>query len=275
LQEPVREIRKAAERAAGLTRHLLAFSRKQILQVESLHLTQVIRDLEPMLRRLLPENIQVEWMFTAPDDVVSGDKSQIEQVVLNLVINARDAMPGGGRLVIETAAANLDTNYVASRPGSKSGPHVMLAVYLPSASHSPVSPPAGEAIADTGSERILLVEDDAAIRGLCAVVLRRRGYTVDEAPHGEQAMALAARADFRIDLLITDVVLPGVNGRVVAERIGQMQPSLKVLYISGYTENAIVHTGVLDPQVAFLAKPFTPATLLERVRLVLDALTPE
>ena len=121
-----------------------------------------------------------------------------------------------------------------------------------------------------GSERILLVEDDAAIRRLCATVLRRHGYTVDEAPDGESAMEFALQTGSQIHLLITDVVLPGANGRVVAEQIRQTHSEMKVLYISGYTENAIVHTGVLDPTVSVLAKPFTPATLLERTRAVLD-----
>jgi PAS domain S-box-containing protein len=330
LQEPVRQIRMAAERAAGLTRQLLAFSRKQILQIEPLHLNVVLREMEPLLRRLLPENIEMEWLCRAQDDLVSGDKSQLEQVMLNLVINARDAMPNGGRLVIETAAANLDAHYVISHVGAKLGPHVMLAVtdsgtgmdamtkarmfepffttkgnrgtglglstvygivkqsggnvwvysepnrgttmkvYLPALSQGTARVPVAPSPTVAGSERILLVEDDPAIRTLCAEVLRNRGYTVDEATDGEQAIAFATRVDFTIHLLVTDVVLPGINGRLVAERLAARHPGLKVLYISGYTENAIVHTGVLDPDVAFLAKPFTPSTLVERVRRVLD-----
>src|SRR5262249_51061319 len=143
-------------------------------------------------------------------------------------------------------------------------------IYLPALEHGTTRTPVQAADSVLGSERILLVEDDPSIRHLCADVLRRRGYTVDEATDGEQAIAFAERADFTIDLLVTDVVLPGVNGRVVAERILRKHPSMRVLYISGYTENAIVHTGVLDPNVAFLAKPFTPTILVERVRLVLD-----
>ena len=331
LQEPVSEIRKAADRAAGLTRHLLAFSRKQILKVEPLNINRVLMDMEPMFRRLLPENIRLDLLFESGGDLVSTDKSQVEQVVLNLVINARDAMPDGGRLLIETGSVDLDAEYVHTHIGVKAGRYVMLAVtdtgvgmdletkarifepffttkgvngtglglstvygmvkqsggnvwvyserhrgttfkiYLPAT----FQPAAAETIAPVravnGSERVLLVEDDAAIRHLSAGVLRSRGYTVHEAEDGEQAIALIDAVDVRFDLLLTDVVLPGVNGRRVAEHAVRVHPSVKVLYISGYTENAIVHTGMLDPMVAFLSKPFTPTMLVERVRLVLDA----
>ena len=330
LQEPVGEIRKAADRASGLTRHLLAFSRKQILQVEPLDINEVLKEMEPMLRRLLPENIRLEWIFESGGDMVTTDKSQVEQVVLNLVINARDAMPDGGRLVIETAAVVLDIDYVHAHVGARAGRHVMLAVtdtgigmdaatkarifepffttkgpngtglglstvygivkqsggnvwvysevsrgttfkvYLPVTYEPSVAEVTVTSSVMTGSEHILIVEDEVAIRQLCANVLRKRGYTVYEAGDGEQAVAMAESPEMRIDLLLTDVVLPGVNGRRVAERISQTHPAMKVLYISGYTENAIVHTGVLDPTVNFLPKPFTPTILVERVRQVLD-----
>jgi two-component system, cell cycle sensor histidine kinase and response regulator CckA len=330
LQEPVNEIRKAADRASGLTRHLLAFSRKQILQVEPMDINEVLEEMEPMLRRILPENIKLEWVFESGGDLVTTDKSQVEQVVLNLVINARDAMPDGGRLVIETASVALDADYVRSHVGAKAGRHVMLAVtdtgigmdqatqarifepffttkgssgtglglstvygivkqsggnvwvyselhrgtsikvYLPVSQEAAAERVPKPTPAAAGSERILLVEDDPAIRQLCSDVLRKRGYTVDAVPDGEAAVAIAASPGFAIDLLVTDVVLPGMNGRRVAEHILARQPAAKVLYISGYTENAIVHTGVLDPKVEFLAKPFTPTILVERVRQVLD-----
>ncbi len=331
LQEPVNEIRKAADRASGLTRHLLAFSRKQILQVEPLDVNEVLQDMERMLRRLLPEHITLEWIFDSRGELVTTDKSQVEQVVLNLVINARDAMPNGGRLVIETGSVTLDEEYVKSHIGAKPGPHVMLAVsdngigmdtatqarifepffttkgtagtglglstvygivkqsggnvwvyselgrgttfkvYLPVTVEQPLHEPIMPLPVVTGSERILLVEDEPAIRQLCANVLRKRGYTVYEAADGEQAVALAETPQLQLDLVLTDVVLPGMNGRRVAERVSQIHRGVKVLYISGYTENAIVHTGVLDPMVAFLPKPFTPTILVERVRRVLDA----
>ncbi len=330
LQEPVTEIRQAADRASGLTRHLLAFSRKQILQVQPLDLDDILAGMAPMLTRLLPENIQAEWHFHSEGRLVSGDRSQLEQIVLNLVINARDALPRGGRLVVETMLTTLDADYVRSHIGSRQGEHVVLSVtdngigmdpatrarifepffttkggkgtglglstvygivkqfggnvwvysevgrgttfkvYLPVTTEVPaverVQPPPRGA----GSERILLVEDDAAIRQLCAGVLRGRGYVVDEANDGERAVTMARAAGVRIDLVLTDVVLPGINGHQVAEAIVAVQPAAKVLFMSGYTENAIVHTGVLDPMVAFLPKPFTPTALVERVRLVLD-----
>jgi PAS domain S-box-containing protein len=335
LQEPVSEIKKAADRAAGLTRHLLAFSRKQILQVEPLDITEVLKEMEPMLRRLLPESIRLEWMFASGGDMVTTDKSQVEQVVLNLVINARDAMPDGGRLVIETGAVTFGPDYVRAHVGSRAGRHVMLAVtdtgvgmdattkarifepffttkgpngtglglstvygivkqsggnvwvyselnrgttfkvYLPVTYESAAREAAAPAVITTGSEHILLVEDEVSIRQLCASVLRKRGYTVYEAADGEQAIAMAESPEIHVDLLLTDVVLPGANGRRVAERVTQSHPSIKVLYISGYTENAIVHTGVLDPMVNFLPKPFTPTILVERVRQVLDAGEPK
>jgi PAS domain S-box-containing protein len=331
LQEPVSEIKKAADRAAGLTRHLLAFSRKQILQVEPLDINEVLKEMEPMLRRLLPESIRLEWMFASGGDLVTTDKSQVEQVVLNLVINARDAMPDGGRLVIETASVTFGPDYVRAHVGARDGRHVMLAVtdtgsgmdaatkarifepffttkgpngtglglstvygivkqsggnvwvyselnrgttfkvYLPVTYEPATRDVAAPSTVTTGSEHILLVEDEASIRQLCANVLRKRGYTVSEASDGEQAIAIAESPGLHFDLLLTDVVLPGANGRRVAERVTQSHPAIKVLYISGYTENAIVHTGVLDPTVNFLPKPFTPTILVERVRQVLDA----
>jgi CheY-like chemotaxis protein len=249
---------------------------------------------------------------------------------LNLVINARDAMPDGGRLVLETSVINIDGDYVRGHVGARAGRHVMLAVtdtgvgmdaatrsrifepffttkgpngtglglstvygivkqsggnvwvysevnrgttfkvYLPVTYESAATEMVPPSTITTGSEHILLVEDEAAIRQLCGNVLRKRGYTVYEAVDGEQAMAMADAPEMRIDLLLTDVVLPGVNGRRVAERVILSHPHIKVLYISGYTENAIVHTGVLDPMVNFLPKPFTPTILVERVRQVLD-----
>jgi two-component system cell cycle sensor histidine kinase/response regulator CckA len=331
LQAAVTEIRKAADRASGLTRHLLAFSRKQILHVEPLDINGVLHDMEPMLRQLLPENIRLEWICESGGHLVTTDRSQVEQVVLNLVINARDAMADGGRLLIETGSVMFDDDYVRAHVGATPGHHVMLAVtdtgsgmdaatqarifepffttkgaggtglglstvygivkqsggnvwvysepnrgttlkiYLPVSEAVPAVGRTAPTMASvSGAERILLVEDDPAIRQLSASMLRQRGYTVDEMMDGESAVAFAESTGVHIDLLVTDVVLPGLNGRRVAERVSALHAGVKVLYISGYTENAIVHTGVLDPMVDFLPKPFTPTVLLERVRLVLD-----
>jgi CheY-like chemotaxis protein len=332
LQIPVSEIRKAADRASGLTRHLLAFSRKQVLRAEPLDIERVLRDMEPMLRQLLPANIGLDWVFQSGGALITTDRSQFEQVVLNLVINARDAMPDGGRLLIEVTTVMLDEEYVRSHVGAKPGHHLVLAVtdtgvgmdaatqarifepffttkgaggtglglstvygvvkqsggsvwvysephrgttlkiYLPVTHTAPaVERIAPTRVAAVGTERILLVEDDPGIRQLCTIVLSQRGYTVDAMADGESAISYAESTSARIDLLVTDVVLPGLNGRRVAERVKTLRPGVKVLYISGYTENAIVHTGVLDPMIEFLAKPFTPTILVERVRLVLDS----
>jgi signal transduction histidine kinase len=338
LQIPINEIRKAADRASGLTRHLLAFSRKQVLRAEPLDIERVLRDMEPMLRQLLPVNIGLDLVFQSGGALTTTDRSQFEQVVLNLVINARDAMPDGGRLLIEVASVTLDEEYARSHVGgAKTGRHVVLAVtdtgigmdaatqarifepffttkgaagtglglstvygvvkqsggnvwvysepmrgttlkiYLPVTDAVPaverVAPM--QPVAAFGHERILLVEDDPGIRQLCSMVLSQRGYTVDAMADGESAIAYAESTSVQIDLLVTDVVLPGLNGRRVAERVKARHAGVKVLYISGYTENAIVHTGVLDPLIEFLAKPFTPTMLVERVRLVLDSGTTE
>jgi PAS domain S-box-containing protein len=329
----VEEIRKAGERAAALTRQLLAFSRRQVLQPAVIDLNVVIAGIAPMLRHLVGE--QIELRAPAAPDLgrVRADPSQIEQVVLNLVVNARDAMPAGGTLAIETANIELDAEYARTHTLVAPGRYVLLAVsdtgtgmsettmahlfepffttkplgegtglglataygivsqsggsiaaysepghgsvfkvYLPRVAETvePHTPALAEA-PPSGAETILLVEDEDAVRSFVERVLGKLGYTVTAARSGDEAFALAADRAGPIDLLITDVMLPGMNGREISERLTARQPTLRTLFISGYTEDSVIHQGVLDPGVAFLSKPFTPDALGHAVREVLGA----
>jgi PAS domain S-box-containing protein len=328
------EIRQAADRAAALTRQLLAFSRKQILQPRILDLNQLITGVERMLRRLLAENIETRLQLASNLGLVHADPGQIEQVLLNLVVNARDAMLDGGTLVIETAEVELDRTYAAGHVGVTPGRYVMLAVtdtgmgmdeetqahlfepffttkgpgkgtglglstvhgivqqsgghiwvssevgrgttfqvYLPVAEPGlgPAPEPVPESPPPGGTETILLVEDAHAVRALASRVLAAAGYSVLEAGDGAAAEVLAARHDGPIHLLLTDVVMPGLSGSHLAQRIAALRPAIRVLYMSGYTDDAIVHMDVLAKGIAFLEKPFAPEVLARRVREVLDA----
>ena len=332
LQEPVGEIRKAADRASGLTRHLLAFSRKQILQVEPLDINEVLKEMEPMLRRLLPENIRLEWIFESGGDMVTTDKSQVEQVVLNLVINARDAMPDGGRLVIETAAVVLDIDYVRAHVGARAGRHVMLAVtdtgigmdaatkarifepffttkgpngtglglstvygivkqsggyiwvdsdagagtrvriYLPRA-EAPAEVREPRAVTPRvrrGEETLLIVEDEVGVRELIQEWLQAHGYRVLSAGNGLDALEVCAAHHEAIDLVVADVVMPSMGGPALVQHLTPARPGLKVIYMSGYADNALGDRRVLDGATPFLQKPFTLDTLVQKVREVLD-----
>jgi two-component system cell cycle sensor histidine kinase/response regulator CckA len=324
------EIRRAARRATALTGQLLAFGRRQILQPRPLDLSEVVRGMSAILRRLVPESIEIDVRPRA-QRVISADVAQLEQVLLNLVLNARDAMPDGGRLTIETADVLLDDGHADVPPGPyvvlavrdtgigmdvttlarvfepfyttkeqgkgtglglasvygivrQSGGHIRVdsepgrgstfEVYLPavvSAGGAVSLPPhADDAPAVlTGSESVLLVEDDPAVRAYTARVLARGGYTVVEASGGEQALELAA--DRRIDLVITDLVMPGMSGRVLADRLRSGRPELRVLFMSGFTAEAIAADGILDGDARFLPKPFPPAALLRAVRRLIDA----
>jgi len=336
--DPVRghleEIRKAAVRAADLTRQLLAFSRKQVLEPTLLDLNAVLSDMDKMLRRVIGEDVNLVAVFDPSLGRVKADRGQIEQVIMNLAVNARDAMPRGGRLTLETRNIDLDASYARNQPEVTPGPHVLLAVsdngagipaevlprifepffttkergkgtglglstvygivkqsgghvaaysepghgatfkiYLPRVDQ-PVEPAAPARPAERiptvgGSETILIVEDEAPVRKLLTQVLKQHGYTLLEAANGLDALDVASRHDDAIHLMVTDVVMPGMSGRDLAHRIESARPDMKVLYISGYTENAIVHHGELDPGTAFLAKPFTPAALAQKVREVL------
>ena len=328
LRHDLGEIMGAAERAAGLTRQLLAFSRRQLLQPKIVNLTQLTHDLEKMLSRLLPENIELVTNLADPLGSVSADSGQIEQVILNLAVNARDAMPGGGRLVIETSDVELDENSPMLPPESAGGPFVVLSVtdnghgmdeatrlkifdpffttkepgkgtglglatvygivkqsggcisvysepglgtafrvYLPRVTEQPAVPePVRNPSEASGFETILLVEDDERVRAAAERVLRSRGYTVITANDGADALNVAGRHIGPIDLVMTDLVMPNIGGRELARQLASVRPKTKVLFMSGYTEDAASRSSLLDAGAVFLNKPFTPATLSEKVR---------
>ena len=330
-------IQRTAGRAADLTRQLLAFSRKQVLEATVLDLNAVAADMRDMLGRLIGEDIALVTSPSLELGRVKADRGQIEQVVMNLAVNARDAMPQGGRLIIETENVDLDAEYVRRHVGARPGPHVMLAVsdsgvgipreierhifepffttkepgkgtglglatvygivkqsggyiecdsepgrgttfriYLPRVD---VPAPGVERLgrpadAAGGTETILLVEDEEGVRELARDILRATGYTVIEARDGAEALLLSERHQGPLDLLLTDVVMPRMSGRELAERLTSLRPDLSVLYMSGYTDDAVIRHGVLGAGTAFLQKPFTPAILVGRVRETLDLSRP-
>jgi PAS domain S-box-containing protein len=333
LHADLEEIARAAERAGMLTRQLLAFSRKQILQPRVLNLNSVVRNVERMLRRLIGEDIEVIEALDPELGRAVADPGQIEQVIVNLTVNARDAMPHGGRLTLKTANVVLDEAYAQGHLEATPGRYVLLAVsddgigmteevkshlfepffttkglgkgtglglatvhgivkqsggnievyselgvgttfkiYLPRVEDEPegverkVTPDA----LLRGTETVLLVEDEERVRELVRRALEQSGYTVLHAQQPDEALFLCERHTGLIDLLLTDVVMPGMSGRDLAERLTPMRTEMKVLYISGYTDNTIAHHGVLDEDVTFLHKPFTPAALARKVREVLD-----
>ena len=329
----VQEIRKAGTRAASLTRQLLAFSRRQVLQSVVLDLNEVVEGIVPMLRRLIGEQIDLV-VLPGPDlGHVRADPSQLEQVLLNLVVNARDAMPAGGTLTIETADVEMDDEYVRAHPSVSAGSYVQLAVsdtgigmsadtmehlFEPFFTTKPVGEGTGLGLATVygivaqsgghvaacsqpgcgaafsvylprvpetlklggqiaaapagrGSETILLVEDEDAVRSFAERVLRDLGYIVHGVRSGAEALALAADGLEPIDLLITDVMLPGMDGREIAERLSADRAGMRTLFMSGYTKFSIVDRGELDPGVEFLPKPFTPSALGHAVRKALGA----
>jgi signal transduction histidine kinase len=332
----IEQIGKAAERAALLTNQLLAFSRKQVLQPVTLDLNLVVMNMDKMLRRLIGEDIELVTMLDPNLGKVKVDPSQMEQVIINLAINARDAMPFGGKLMIETANVMFDKEYVRRHVESRPGSHIMLAiidtgqgmdeetqshlfepffttkeqgkgtglglatvhgivtqsgghiwvysevnqgttvkVYLPQVEDgiAQINQKGQASLLSTqGLETILLVEDEESVRELARRVLSAAGYTVLEAQNGEEAVRVAEQHGGQIDLLLTDVIMPGgMSGRHLAERLAALlYPELKVLYMSGYTDSAIIRHGVLDAGIAFLQKPFTPTRLAQKVREILD-----
>ena len=326
--EELTEIRHAVERAAALTRQLLAFSRQQVVQPRPLCLGEIARGMRAMLHRIIGEDIELETDLS-PDEWVLADPGQIEQVLLNFVVNARDAMPAGGTITIRTAALTLDApehglppgRYVElavkdtghgmtpdvlahafdpffttkdvgkgtglglatvygiavqaggavraeSRPGEGSRFTVLLPRIAPPAAVAPAVPAAVPSAA--GGERVLLVEDEPAVRGLAERVLRRHGYEVASAANGREALRLLAEDSRPYHLVVTDVVMPEVGGPELVEQALRLQPHLHVLYMSGYARESFARTGVLSGSVNFLEKPFTPEQLARRVRELLD-----
>jgi PAS domain S-box-containing protein len=327
------EIEKAGQRAASLTKQLLAFSRQQVLTPSVLNLNTLATDMEKMLPRLLGEDIEVRLVLDSELGQVKADQSQIEQVIMNLAVNARDAMPVGGKLRILTSNVELDREYARSHPGSKTGHFVMLSVtdtgtgmdsetlahifepffttkergkgtglglatvygvvkqsngyiwvdsklgegtsfqvYLPRHNEQVL---VEEQKNDTeeklrGSESILLVEDADPLRKLAHTFLESAGFHVMTAESGERAMEVVAGYLGTFDLLLTDVIMPGMNGRVLSEQLLPRQPGMKVLYMSGYTDSFIAGHGVLDPGTNLLHKPFTEEVLIRKIREVLD-----
>jgi two-component system, cell cycle sensor histidine kinase and response regulator CckA len=328
------QINLASERAAALTQQLLAFSRKQVLRMRVIDINIVISDIGEMLRRLIGENIDLVMFLHADLPTVRADHGQIEQILVNLVVNARDAMPHGGRLTVETAPVTLDDDYVKFHLDAGAGSYVALSisdngigmdsetrsrifepfyttkgkgfgtglglstvygivrqhgghisvysepgvgttfkVYLPCVQEAPEEVLAPELTMQPshGAETILVVEDEEIVRNMATEFLQMLGYTVLSIGHPDEALETCATHPGTIDLLLTDVILPKMDGRTLARNILKKRPHVKVLYVSGYTENAIVHHGVLDPGIHFLQKPFGMDALARKVREVLDA----
>jgi CheY-like chemotaxis protein len=323
----------AAERAAGLTRQLLAFSRRTVLEPKILDLNELVRDNEKMLRRLIGEDVQLTTHLEVPLEPVKVDPGHLAQVMMNLAVNARDAMPTGGRLTIETSSVALDAVAAAAIPDAKQGHYVLLAVndsgigmtptvrahifepffttkgpgqgtglglatvygivkqsggfitvesesgsgttfqiYFPVVEFGASAERAasGRKLLAHGTETILLVEDEDAVRSMVRVALQRAGYVLLEASRGTEALRVASEHAGAIHLVMTDVVMPEMSGRELVERLAPRRPDIKVLYLSGYTDDAVVRHGVLRADVAFLQKPFTMSALTNKVREVLD-----
>jgi nitrogen-specific signal transduction histidine kinase/CheY-like chemotaxis protein len=334
-RELLSEIHKAGERSAGLTRQLLAFSRQQILAPRVLDLNEVVADMDRMLRRLIGEDVELRTVPAAELDSVRADPGQLEQVIVNLVVNARDAMPKGGQLTIETANSTIDESSTVAHavvpPGSyvllmvsdtgvgmdaetqarifepffttkergkgtglglatvygivkQSGGYILVyselahgttfKVYLPRVA-APADPVIAAAAKPSGSlqgsETILVTEDQEEVRNLIRRMLQMRGYNLLVAASGQEALLLADTRPGEIDLLLTDVVMPGIGGRELALLLGPKHPHMKVLFLSGYTDESIVHRGLLAPGLAFLQKPFSADALARKVRAVLDS----
>jgi signal transduction histidine kinase len=333
MRESVEEIRKAAKRAADLTRQLLLFSRQQVVEAKVVDLNDVLTGLDKMLRRILGADVDLASLATTPLGRVRVDPGSMEQVVMNLVVNARDAMPTGGKLTMETANVELDEAFAADHYGVRPGRHVLLAVTdtgvgMDKATLARIFEPffttkekgkgtglglstvfgivqqAGgniwvysepgkgttfkiylprvEADVDAlrmsmapstlrGSETILLVEDDDQVRAVARGILRRAGYHVLEASNAGEAQLVVERHRGTIHLLLTDVVMPQMSGPQLIKRLSGARPEMKVLCMSGYTDDSIVRHGVLDSNVAYIQKPITPESLTTKVRAVLDA----
>jgi signal transduction histidine kinase len=332
LKGSIGEILKATERAANLTRQLLAFSRRQAMEMKVLDLNAILKDMDKMLRRVIGEDIALVVHVAEDLGRTKTDPGQIEQVIMNLVVNARDAMPDGGKLTIETANVELDEAYARAHIAVKPGRYLMLSVsdtgvgmtrevkervfepffttkgtgkgtglglstvygivkqsggniwvysepgrgttlkiYLPRVDGPiEVFKEKFEEDLPRGSETILVVEDEEEVRKLAARILQRQGYKVLEAPQGGDALLICEQHQDPIHLMLTDVVMPGMSGHQLAKRLESLQPGMKVLYMSGYTDNAIAQHGVLGEGVNYIQKPFTVDGLARKVREVLD-----
>jgi PAS domain S-box-containing protein len=333
LKGNIEEIKAAADRAASLTRQLLAFSRRQVLNMKVLDLNTIIRDLEKMLRRMIGEDIELITSLADDLGTVKTDPGWIEQVIMNLAVNARDAMPSGGKLVIETNNAELAEPYARSHVAIKPGRYVKLSVNDTGIGMAPevkehlfepffttkkkgkgtglglstvygiVKQSGGDIWAHSkpglgttfniylprmddslegmrnkvtreellgGGETILVVEDEEDVRRLAVRILERQGYTVLEASCGNDALVLSKERKEPIHMVLTDVVMPGMNGRQLADQLIHLHPKMKVLYMSGYTDNAVFHHGILEEGVNYIQKPFTIGGLMKKMREVLD-----
>ena len=327
------QIEKAAYRAAALTRQLLTFSRKQVIEPRVLKLNAIILNIEKMLRRLIGEDIEFCTVLDSGAGHIKADPGQIEQVIMNLAVNARDAMPNGGKLTVTTANTTLDKNQLNNFPDLCAGDYVMLTIadtgtgmseevkahlfepffttkppgkgtglglatcfgivkqntghinvhselgrgttfkiYFPQVQSALESPRVRimPTEATGGNETVLLVEDEPVVRELAVATLREKGYTVVEAVNGEEGLRMARQHDGKIDLVLTDVVMPVMGGKEMADALRTSHPDTKVLFTSGYTEDAMGHHGVLRPGILFLQKPYMTATLARKVREVLD-----
>lgn len=333
LKADLRQIQEAGQRAAALTRQLLAFSRKQVLEARVLDLNEVVFDLEKLLRRLIGEDIELSTSLAADLGRITADPGQIEQVVMNLAVNAKDAMTGGGRLCIETANVELDEDYANQHADTTAGPYVMLTatddgvgmsaevmerifepffttrgknqgtglglstvygivkqsggcirveseldqgttfkVYLPRVETEKSEPQQAPTVSDLrGDETILVVEDEKAVRTLTRRILTSAGYLVITAANGGEALLECERHENKIHLVLTDVVMPKMSGKELSDRLAKIYPDLKVLFMSGYTDNAIVQHGVLDEGTHFIAKPFNSTDLLKKIKMVIGS----
>jgi two-component system, cell cycle sensor histidine kinase and response regulator CckA len=333
MHDQCEEIKKAGNRSASLTRQLLAFSRQQVLTPTVLNLNTVVVETEKMLRRLIGEDIELRTALDPTLGSVKVDPGQVEQIIVNLAVNARDAMPGGGKLVIETSNADLDDKYAVHHPPFIAGRYVLLAVtdtgigmdeetkthifepffttkeigngtglglstvygvvkqsggyfwvyselghgsvfkiYLPRVDQPIQQSRPTESAPEThrGTETVLLVEDEESVRTLTRSLLEEGGYTVIEARSGTHALEVAGRYSGPIHLLLTDVVMPGMNGRELAQKMIAKYPSVRVIYTSGYTGSISTHEDLFDPGATLIEKPFSRTTLLRKVRDALD-----
>lgn len=320
IRKPLEKIKKSGDRAANLTRQLLAFSRKQVLQPKIFNLNNIINDMNKMFRRLISEDIELT-IVTDPDlGNIKADPGQLEQVILNLVLNARDALQTGGKITLETTNVNLDRPYESRHMVIKEGNYVLLSVsdngsgmsreiqekgtgmglstvygivkqsggyilvysepnqgtsakvYLPIVKKkTPITPNAQKMIhSPTGSETVLLVEDEMGVREFIYELLKDKGYHVLEARHSGEAIDLCKHFKGTIHLMITDVVMPGMSGKELAKYLTNLRPEMKVLYMSGYTDDAIVHHGILEKGVQFIAKPFSMHAIANKIYEVLN-----